>query len=77
MRLVDGRWQSFGPSFKGSVSKFERFDLDGDGTPSFILLGSMQLETGGPRYSVLEWTGAACAWPTPTATALRNSWSRA
>jgi hypothetical protein len=65
VRLVDGRWQSFGPSFKGSVSKFERFDLDGDGTPSFILLGSMQLETGGPRYSVLEWTGAAWAGRSP------------
>jgi hypothetical protein len=58
VRLVDGRWQPFGPSFTGSVAKFERFDLDGDGVPSFILLGSMQLEAGGPRYSILEWTGS-------------------
>jgi hypothetical protein len=59
VRLVDGRWQPFGPSFTGSVAKFERFDLDGDGVPSFILLGSMQLEEGGPHYSILEWTGSA------------------
>jgi len=58
VRLVDGRWQPFGPSFTGTVQKFERFDFDGDGVPSFILLGSLQLEVGGPWYGMLEWSGS-------------------
>jgi len=59
VRLVNARWEPFGPSFTGSVAKLERFDLDGDGTPSFILLGAMRLDPTGPVYGMLEWSGSS------------------
>lgn len=59
VQLVNGRWQQFGPSFTGTIAKLERFDLDGDGTPSFIVLGALRLEPSGPLYGMLEWDGAS------------------
>ena len=59
VQLVNGRWQQFGTSFTGTVAKLERFDLDGDGTPSFLVLGALRLEPSGPLYGMLEWNGAS------------------
>ncbi len=59
--LENGLWQPFGPSFSGSVASILRADLDGDGVPSFVVLGSLRLEpvdAGTPAYSMLEWNGA-------------------
>jgi len=59
VQLVNGRWQQFGTPFTGTVAKLERFDLDGDGTPSFLVLGALRLEPSGPLYGMLEWNGTS------------------
>lgn len=58
-QLVNGRWQQFGTSFTGTVAKLERFDLDGDGTPSFLVIGRLLLDSSGPLYGMLEWNGTS------------------
>lgn len=61
VRLVDGRWEPFGPSFTGSAMSILRVDLDGDGSKSLVVFGSLQLlpaVAGAPRYSMLEWNGS-------------------
>lgn len=59
VQLVNGRWQQFGTSFTGTVAKLERFDLDGDGTPSFLVIGRLLLDSSGPLYGMLEWNGTS------------------
>jgi hypothetical protein len=59
VHLVDGRWQPFGQSFTGTVRRFLRFDVDGDGVPTLVLLGFLRLETNGPQYGMLEWSGSS------------------
>jgi hypothetical protein len=58
-QLVNGRWQQFGTSFTGTVAKLERFDLDGDGMPSFLVIGRLLLDSSGPLYGMLGWNGTS------------------
>jgi hypothetical protein len=58
VRLVDGAWQPFGPSFSGTVGKIASFDLDGDGVPSLLVLGTLRLSPDGDFHGLLEWSGS-------------------
>ena len=59
VQLVDGRWVPFGARFFGKAAKILAADLDGDGAPSLVVLGGLQSEPDGTKFTMLEWDGSS------------------
>lgn len=57
-RWTGSSWQQFGPAFSGFVVRMLLHDLDGDGVPSLVLAGFIQLDDGGPRRGLIAWNGS-------------------